>query len=138
MKSLKIISNTLSIGSKNKYNFYRLSMSNISSILFENKICNMNGFYNYPSATFAKKAGDKNDKKTKKEKEKETINKEYANVSIDELKSKYKTKTDNIIIKFKEELNEIRVQRSNPKILDGTQVYIISNYRSSSKIKEIS
>lgn len=138
MKSLKIITNTLSISSKNKFYINGLPLFNLSSVLFKNKICNTNGLYNVPSATFAKKASDKNDKKTKKEKEKETINKEYSNVSVEELKSKYRLKTDNIINKFKEELNEIRVQRSNPKILDGTQVYNILTYRSSSKIKEIS
>lgn len=82
-------------------------------------------FYTTPLATFAKKGGDKNDKKSKKEKEKESINKEYSNVSIDELKSKYKSKADAITINLKEALNEIRVQRSNPRILDNILVSII-------------
>ena len=71
-------------------------------------------------ATFAK--NDKNDKKVKNQKEKDTINKEYADVSPEELKSKYKLKTDAILLIFKEALAEIRIQRSNPKILDNIQV----------------
>jgi hypothetical protein len=119
---MKIISNTLSKNVKNNLNINKIPLFNFSSVLPINNISHLNSFYKYPIAFFAKKGGDKNDKKTKKEKEKETINKEYSNVSVEELKSKYKTKTDNILNKFKEELNEFRVQRSNPKILDGTQV----------------
>jgi len=78
----------------------------------------------YQMANFAKKTPDKNDKKVKTQKEKDTINKEYQDVSTDELKTKYKQKSDNIVITYKEVINEIRVQRSNPKILDSIQVKI--------------
>jgi hypothetical protein len=77
--------------------------------------------YSFNVQNFTKKP-EKNDKKAKKEKEKDTINKEYQDVSVDEIKSKYKTKSDGVLIVFKEAINEIRVQRSNPKILDSVQV----------------
>jgi hypothetical protein len=110
----------------NLFNFTNVFLRNSSSDNFsKNPIKNI--FYSYPIFSFAKKSNDKNDKKTKKEKEKETINKEYSGISVEELKSKYRTKTDNILTKFMEQLNEIRIQRSNPKILDSIQVKICSN-----------
>jgi hypothetical protein len=125
MKGLKIISSSLFKKNNSLYT-NKLVMFNITSLFIHKNSLSAysNTIYNYPHANFAKKGGEKNDKKAKKEKEKETINKEYANVSVEELKSKYKSKTDNILTKFKEELNEIRVQRSNPKILDSTQVLL--------------
>jgi len=107
----------------NLFNFTNLFQRNtLTDNLSRNPI--RNNFYTYPISCFAKKSNDKNDKKTKKEKEKETINKEYSGVSVEELKSKYRTKSDNILTNFMEQLNEIRVQRSNPKILDSIQVKI--------------
>jgi len=77
---------------------------------------------------FSKKSkDDKNDKKNKKEKEKENINKEYENISIEQLKSNYKNKVDACLVTMKEKFYEIRIQRSNPKILDNLQVKIIRN-----------
>jgi ribosome recycling factor len=87
-------------------------------------INNKMSFYTLKYANFAKGGSGKNDKKAKKEKEKENIHKEYQGMSTDELKAKYKTKFDNVLVNFKEALAEIRVQRSNPKILDGIVVII--------------
>jgi hypothetical protein len=84
-------------------------------------LMNRPSFYSLTVQHFSKKP-EKNDKKAKKEKEKDTINKEYQDVSVDELKSKYKTKSEGILVVFKEAINEIRVQRSNPRILDSVQV----------------
>jgi hypothetical protein len=51
--------------------------------------------YNFPIANFSKKKeSGGNDKKVKIEKEKKEINREYENVSTDELKERYKQQTE--------------------------------------------
>jgi hypothetical protein len=112
--SLKRISNSFRLPLFKNLSFFSLAIP----------INNTYSFNKMPFANFAKKV-DKNDKNAKKEKEKDKINKEYEDVSVDELKSKYKQKSDNIVVTFKEAINEIRVQRSNPKILDGLTVFIL-------------
>jgi hypothetical protein len=112
--------NTLNSSNKNFNFLYAVSKNNFFML---NKVSDTmkSNFLNIQIANFAKKP-DKNDKKAKTQKEKDTINKEYQDVSVDELKSKYKSKSDGIVVTFKEVINEIRVQRSNPKILDSIQV----------------
>lgn len=82
-----------------------------------------NSFYKTSSMFFAKK----NDKNDKKQKEKETINKQYENVSLDQVKSKYKSSSSDVSSDFLAQLSEIQVQRTNPKILEGIQVKININ-----------
>lgn len=117
-----IIRTSSCAGSKQNLSFfYALSKNNFFVL---NKIPQtFPHFMKFQIADFAKKP-EKNDKKVKTQKEKETINKEYQDVSVDELKSKYKSKSDGIVVTYKEVINEIRVQRSNPKILDSVQVHI--------------
>ena len=79
-----------------------------------------NTFNKIQCATFAK--NDKNSKNEKSQKEKDTINKEYAGITPEQLKSKYKQKSDTCITALTDALTGIRVQRSNPKILDNIQV----------------
>jgi hypothetical protein len=112
--------NSLTSSNKNFNFLYAVSKNNFFML---NKVSETmkSNFLNIQIANFAKKP-DKNDKKAKTQKEKDTINKEYQDVSVDELKSKYKSKSDGIVVTFKEVINEIRVQRSNPKILDSIQV----------------
>jgi hypothetical protein len=113
-----------------KYNYSMNISCNNSNYIYNTPSL----FYKFNSFNFAAKkggagggggGGKKDDKKVKKEKEKEQINKEYESVSVDEVKSQYKLKSDNILKTLKEELTEIKVQRSNPKILDNLHVTIL-------------
>ena len=65
-----------------------------SNLKYHNFIFYLNGFkfHKYNIAHFAKKkeGGSSDNKKVKTEKEKQVINKEYENISTDEIKEKYK------------------------------------------------
>lgn len=100
-----------------KFGFLKLTEPILSNFLYKTNV-----------KTFAKKP-DKNDKKVKKEKEKDTIKEEYQDISVDEIKNQYKEKCDGILEVTKTALSEIRLQRSNPKILDGIQVSILNKIR---------
>lgn len=107
-------------GIVNKNTIPRYCFFSLNKIQTSNPFIYVNPFY------FSKKTGGgkKDDKKVKKEKEKEAIGKEYESVSTDEVKSNYKNKSEAILKTFKETLNEIKIQRSNPKILDNLPVSI--------------
>jgi hypothetical protein len=104
-------------------NFFKLRLA--SSLVY--KTTTQLPIYNNISYNFGAKnkppsSGDKFDKKAKKEKEKATINKEYQDISPDELKSNYRNNSEKVITEVKEKLYEIRVSKTNPKILDNIQV----------------